>query len=241
MMNERFYEKIPHLYLHMSWAYAGSGDEDKADIYYRQALETAGKSVNADDVFYILDSQAKFYSRGILQNYAKRMQAIEALEKLLEDHVSVPFWVWASLGDLYSWEGKDEKSKVYFERALQAVKKSPNASNYEMARILQFVGQDHLFSNNYSKAKPYYEEALQKTAETVGAEHHSNAMILTQLGLIHLEQGDYQEAKNYLERAIKIADANQKKLSSGIKILALNYLKSTCQKSEKPSMMCAGF
>ncbi len=103
--------------------------------------------------------------------------------------------------------GQIDVSIIYFERAIECMRKSANGDETtELALLLQNLGNSFSMKGDFIKARAMQQEALAIIKNTKGQHSLEGARILNNLGNAYAKLGNYKKADKRLKNALKIVE-----------------------------------
>ncbi len=97
-----------------------------------------------------------------------------------------------------------------------------------VAKILVYLGIEHLSIGDYEAAESYLLRGLEVRETVLGVDHPKTAGVLNNIGILYNNQGRYSEAEPVFERAIaiydKYPDSNPQHVANCFNNLAVSYL-----------------
>lgn len=165
------------------------------------AAESAGDGVLAGQIWTRLvyaASQAGDYDKAT--EYGKHAEALLARTTSIEDRTNLE----NELGSLAYFQGENEKSRSYYERALAEREKAYGPTDYRVGRILDNLGITLEALGQKDEALAVHQRAVAIAEQSLGAEHPDVATSLNSLGVALHMVGREDEAIATHRRALAI-------------------------------------
>jgi tetratricopeptide (TPR) repeat protein len=186
-------------YLGVGRFYAGQGNYNFAEPWYRDGLEAAKKIFGEDhlDVATSLNNLAALHQAQGKYEEAEPLyrSALEMYKRLLgEEHPNVA----TSLNNLavsYQSQGKYEGAESLYLAAFEIRKRILGEEHPHMATSLNNLAGFYCSQGKYEEAEPLYCSALEMYKYLLGEEHPDVAMSMNNLAGLYQSQGKYKEAE----------------------------------------------
>ncbi|KAH9225153.1 hypothetical protein K456DRAFT_1879191 [Colletotrichum gloeosporioides 23] len=129
--------------------------------------------------------------------------ADQCFKKEVVDVGKEEIWMFHSLGNLYSDQGRLKDAKAMYERALQGKEKALGPDHTSTLDTVHNLGNLYSDQGRLKDAKAMYERALQGKERALGPDHTSTLMTVNNLGLLYKDQGRLKEAEAMYEQALQ--------------------------------------
>ncbi|MDR0505883.1 MAG: sensor histidine kinase [Dysgonamonadaceae bacterium] len=201
--------KLLDVYWNLSWCYLKVDDYENMKEYASKGVALAEKTGNlyiladlynnigvAYDYVSKIDSAMLYFDKAQETVVRLEKSAVEKPEKI----ANIKGFIYGSIANLYSVQGKSQEALRYYFKALDLFEKY-HIDN-EMANVLGNIGATYLDIDNYEQAEIYFlikEKLCRKTGNQPNLAHS-----LAGLGYVYLYKKDYTKARLAVEEAIGI-------------------------------------
>ncbi len=201
-------QRVATLLNNLGLAWEGKGEYDKANEYYKKALQIDLKVLGENHPNVAREYNNLGWTWASKGEYDK---AIEYYKKALqidlkvfgENHPNVAIR-YNNLGLARASKGEYDKAIDYYEKALPIDLKAFGENHPNVATKYNNLGSAWKAKGQYDKAIKYFEKALQMYMKVLGENHPNVAIGYNNLGSTWDSKGEYDKAIEYFEKALPI-------------------------------------
>jgi tetratricopeptide (TPR) repeat protein len=180
--------------------YEEMGNNEKAEIFYRKALDIDEKNPSTALDYHQL---GRLYQR--LGNYEKAETNLLKAKEIYKQSISEDNANYATtircLGDLYSLTGNYEKAEQYLLEAIEIKKRVLGEENPEYGTCLYSLGQLYFKIYRYDLAEPYYLKDFEIIKHSLGESSPDYFTSLNNLAFFYLFSDNLEKAEPLMIKA----------------------------------------
>jgi len=197
----QYVKGISNMLNNLGAVYFNEGNDAKALNYYLESLRVAEEIKDTLRIATAYVNIGAVYSRkdASIDMALKYYQQAIALSEIIGNYDAIGTSS-VNLGEIYLRQGADTSALYYFDKALDAYKKSATGN---VPYALNGIGKVYAQRRDYKQAIKYFKDAY-KMAESSTAEIEM-AQALIELSKVYLTSGDYNQALNNFKQAETIA------------------------------------
>lgn len=190
----------PVLLNNLGQVYVRQGNLERADIYYKKAMQCFESVSDSSSLAHVLGNLATACRRG--KDWDKAIEHCYRSLKIFEglgDELGVA-QVTGSLGRIYAEMGERDLATRYFEKSLNDFQRLGDRRSE--AWILDRLGQMNSDAHDWDAAIRCYNKSMAAFEEL--SQEQSVGMVLSNIGRMYLEKGEAGSAIDSLEKAMKL-------------------------------------
>ena len=194
--------------LAMSYQFQGKFDVAEPLFFESKRILEASGVAGRSQLGITLDSlgQLRFEQTQLKEAEAFERQAIQLCTETLGESGLCTLEAKRHLGEIYSYEGRNEEAEILFQRVISLARRIPSFTKLLSATLR---AQAHIIMarGQLKQAEPLLKEALE-IGRKLGAEHSEVADSLVALARLYRLEGDPDRAVPLLHRASAIYEKN---------------------------------
>ena len=189
---------------------AAQGDYEKAESYYKNAIDTIEKGYGAQHLYTskVYTSMASLYADQGRYDEAEKFiaRALPIQERVHgpNHHLLIPAWLVKSR--ICEAKGDLLNAKVFLEKSLGAVNNQADSGHVVECHVLSRFGEFYLLNRKYGKAEDALQRALAVLESSQGANNNRTAIALNNLAKVYINQRKYSKAQKMCGRALEILE-----------------------------------
>lgn len=201
-------EKVA-IFLILATVEAKLADFERAEIFYRKALEilTEDLSTNTQLMGNCLQGLAKLYAET-----GRHIEALELFEESLRlteansepDHLDIAI-ILSNFADLLIRLGDFDRAEQLLQRGLDIRRKNPE--NFSTAHGMHGIANFYQSMGDFNRSSQLLLDVIRVYGDTFGPHHPFTASAINSLALNYQQAGKYSEAESMHQRALAIQEA----------------------------------
>lgn len=189
------------------------GDFDKAERYFRMAIESGGfeeQDVRLAYSFLVLGKC--FIQRGdYVGAEPLYRRALEIYEKVHgSEHKDVAFSL-SGLAKCNMHRGKYTEAQLLYTRVISIYEKIYGQDHEEVGNMVENLAQCYVYQRDYNKAAPLYERAVDIFIKARGPNHEYVAANMFALARCYDEKNEDKKAEPLFKRSLEIYEGQEKR------------------------------
>ncbi len=194
-------DEQPEIMLRMGQIWQLTGDWEKAEAIFRQALEIATKNQDGESRARCQAAIAGILiRRGAYQEASEWLAQAKAYYESLDVRHGLDETL-RELGVLHWYQGNYDQALANFEASQKFAKLTGNQK--AAYRALGNIGLIYKIRGDYQRALWCYRLAQEVAKEL--ADRQGESIILGNVGNVYLEEGDYSQALNYYAKSLQLS------------------------------------